>query len=244
MQTKPGSPLLKLQNLQISYGGIQAVKGIDLELWAGELVCLIGANGAGKTTTLNAIAGVQPIAGGDILYAGDTINVLPAHKRLRRGVALVPEGRGIFTRLTVEENLRMGAYSRNDKAGIEADLERVYTMLPRIKERLPQVAGTLSGGEQQMGAIGRALLSRPKLLLLDEPSMGLAPRVVEKIFEVVQSVAKDGVSILLVEQNAKLALEFAQRGYVMESGRITLTGSGDELLTNPKVREAYLGEIV
>ncbi len=244
MQTKPGSPLLKLQNLQISYGGIQAVKGIDLELWAGELVCLIGANGAGKTTTLNAIAGVQPIAGGDILYAGDTINVLPAHKRLRRGVALVPEGRGIFTRLTVEENLRMGAYSRNDKAGIEADLERVYTMLPRIKERLPQVAGTLSGGEQQMVAIGRALLSRPKLLLLDEPSMGLAPLVVEKIFEVVQSVAKEGVTILLVEQNANLALEFAQRGYVMESGRITLTGSGDELLANPKVREAYLGEIV
>ena len=222
MQTKPGSPLLKLQNLQISYGGIQAVKGIDLELWAGELVCLIGANGAGKTTTLNAIAGVQPIAGGDILYAGDTINFLPAHKRLRRGVALVPEGRGIFTRLTVEENLRMGAYSRNDKAGIEADLERVYTMLPRIKERLPQVAGTLSGGEQQMVAIGRALL----------------------IFEVVQSVAKEGVTILLVEQNANLALEFAQRGYVMESGRITLTGSGDELLANPKVREAYLGEMV
>ena len=244
MQTKPGSPLLKLQNLQISYGGIQAVKGIDLELWAGELVCLIGANGAGKTTTLNAIAGVQPIAGGDILYAGDTINVLPAHKRLRRGVALVPEGRGIFTRLTVEENLRMGAYSRKDKAAIEADLERVYALLPRIKERLPQVAGTLSGGEQQMVALGRALLSRPKLLLLDEPSMGLAPLVVEKIFEVVQSVAKEGVTILLVEQNANLALEFAQRGYVMESGRITLTGSGDELLANPKVREAYLGEMV
>ena len=244
MHTDPGSPLLQLKNLQISYGGIQAVKGIDLELWAGETVCLIGANGAGKTTTLNAIAGVQPIAGGDILYAGDTINVLPAHKRLRRGVALVPEGRGIFTRLTVEENLRMGAYSRNDKAGIEADLERVYTMLPRIKERLPQVAGTLSGGEQQMVAIGRALLSRPKLLLLDEPSMGLAPLVVEKIFEVVQSVAKEGVTILLVEQNANLALEFAQRGYVMESGRITLTGSGDELLANPKVREAYLGEMV
>ena len=242
MQTKPGSPLLKLQNLQISYGGIQAVKGIDLELWAGELVCLIGANGAGKTTTLNAIAGVQPIAGGDILYAGDTINVLPAHKRLRRGVALVPEGRGIFTRLTVEENLRMGAYSRSDNAAIEADLERVYTMLPRIKERLPQVAGTLSGGEQQMVAIGRALLSRPRLLLLDEPSMGLAPLVVEKIFEVVQSVAREGVTILLVEQNANLALEFAQRGYVMESGKITLTGSGAELLKNLKVRAAYLGE--
>ena len=173
------APLLRVQDLKIAYGGIQAVKGIELELYAGETVCLIGANGAGKTTTLNAIAGVQPIAGGDILYAGDTINVLPAHKRLRRGVALVPEGRGIFTRLTVEENLRMGAYSRNDKAGIEADLERVYTMLPRIKERLPQVAGTLSGGEQQMVAIGRALLSRPRLLLLDEPSMGLAPLVVE-----------------------------------------------------------------
>ena len=242
MHTDPGSPLLQLKNLQISYGGIQAVKGIDLELWAGETVCLIGANGAGKTTTLNAIAGVQPIAGGDIIYAGDTINVLPAHKRLRRGVALVPEGRGIFTRLTVEENLRMGAYSRNDSAAIEADLERVYTMLPRIKERLPQVAGTLSGGEQQMVAIGRALLSRPRLLLLDEPSMGLAPLVVEKIFEVVQSVAREGVTILLVEQNANLALEFAQRGYVMESGRITLTGSGADLLANPKVRAAYLGE--
>ncbi|HQZ04053.1 MAG TPA: ABC transporter ATP-binding protein [Thauera sp.] len=244
MHTNPTSPLLQLKNLQISYGGIQAVKGIDLDLWAGELVCLIGANGAGKTTTLNAIAGVLPIAGGDILYAGDRINAVPAHKRLRRGVALVPEGRGIFTRLTVEENLRMGAYTRNDKAGIEADLERVYSMLPRIKERLPQVAGTLSGGEQQMVAIGRALLSRPKLLLLDEPSMGLAPLVVEKIFEVVQSVSKEGVTVLLVEQNANLALEFAQRGYVMESGKITLTGSGDELLANPKVREAYLGEVV
>jgi len=243
MHTNPTSPLLQLQNLQISYGGIQAVKGIDLDLWAGELVCLIGANGAGKTTTLNAIAGVLPIAGGDILYAGDRMNSVPAHKRLRKGIALVPEGRGIFTRLTVEENLRMGAYTRNDKAGIEADLERVYTMLPRVKERLHQVAGTLSGGEQQMVAIGRALLSRPKLLLLDEPSMGLAPLVVEKIFEVVQSVAKEGVTILLVEQNANLALEFAQRGYVMESGKITLTGTGDELLANPKVREAYLGEI-
>lgn len=243
MHTNPTSPLLQLQNLQIAYGGIQAVKGIDLDLWAGELVCLIGANGAGKTTTLNAIAGVLPVAGGDILYGGDRMNTVPAHKRLRKGIALVPEGRGIFTRLTVEENLRMGAYTRNDKAGIETDLERVYTMLPRVKERLHQVAGTLSGGEQQMVAIGRALLSRPKLLLLDEPSMGLAPLVVEKIFEVVQSVAREGVTILLVEQNANLALEFAQRGYVMESGKITLTGTGDELLTNPKVRAAYLGEI-
>jgi branched-chain amino acid transport system ATP-binding protein len=233
---------LQLAGLHIAYGGIQAVKGIDLELYKGELVCLIGANGAGKTTTLNAIAGVLPQGGGDIVYAGDKLKGVPAHKRLRRGIALVPEGRGIFSRLTVEENLRMGAYSRNDKAGIEADLGKVFDMLPRIKERLAQVAGTLSGGEQQMLSIGRALLSRPRLLLLDEPSMGLAPLVVEKIFEVVQSVAKEGVTILLVEQNANLALEFAQRAYVMESGRITLSGTGEELLTNPNVRAAYLGE--
>ena len=239
---EPRTPLLRLQELKIAYGGIQAVKGIALELHAGETVCLIGANGAGKTTTLNAIAGVLPIAGGDIHYKGERINALPAHRRLRAGIALVPEGRGIFTRLTVEENLRMGAYTRKDAAAIEADLERVYTMLPRVKERLAQVAGTLSGGEQQMVAIGRALLSRPRLLLLDEPSMGLAPLIVEKIFEVVQSVAREGVTILLVEQNANLALEFAQRGYVMESGRITLTGSGSALLQDPKVRTAYLGE--
>jgi len=239
---EPSTPLLRLQELKIAYGGIQAVKGIALELHAGETVCLIGANGAGKTTTLNAIAGVLPIAGGDIHYKGERINALPAHRRLRAGIALVPEGRGIFTRLTVEENLRMGAYTRKDAAAIEADLERVYTMLPRVKERLAQVAGTLSGGEQQMVAIGRALLSRPRLLLLDEPSMGLAPLIVEKIFEVVQSVAREGVTILLVEQNANLALEFAQRGYVMESGRITLTGSGSALLQDPKVRTAYLGE--
>ena len=242
MHTNPTSPLLQLSAVQIAYGGIQAVKGIDLELYRGELVSLIGANGAGKTTTLNAIAGSLRIASGDIHYEGEKIHQLPAHRRLRKGIALVPEGRGIFTRLTVEENLRMGAYSRNDTAGIEADLERVYSMLPRVKERRPQIAGTLSGGEQQMVAIGRALLSRPKLLLLDEPSMGLAPLVVEKIFEVVQSVAKEGVTILLVEQNANLALEFSQRAYVMESGRITLSGTGAELLTNPKVRAAYLGE--
>jgi branched-chain amino acid transport system ATP-binding protein len=243
MHTNPTSPLLQLAGVQIAYGGIQAVKGIDLELYRGELVSLIGANGAGKTTTLNAIAGILPLAHGEIHYEGEKIRHVPAHKRLRRGIALVPEGRGIFTRLTVEENLRMGAYTRRDAAGIEADLERVYAMLPRVKERLPQVAGTLSGGEQQMVAIGRALLSRPKLLLLDEPSMGLAPLIVEKIFEVVQSVAKEGVTILLVEQNANLALGFSQRAYVMESGRITLAGSGADLLTNPKVRAAYLGEV-
>jgi branched-chain amino acid transport system ATP-binding protein len=235
-------PLLQLRDTKISYGAIEAVKGISLELARGELVSLIGANGAGKTTTLNAIAGLLPVADGEILYDGTKINTLPAHKRLRQGLALVPEGRGIFTRLTVEENLRMGAYCRRDTDAIEADMERVFSMLPRVRERLQQVAGTLSGGEQQMVAIGRALLSRPRLLLLDEPSMGLAPLVVEKIFEVIRSVAAEGVTILLVEQNANLALEFSQRAYVMESGRITLTGSGADLLADPKVRAAYLGE--
>jgi branched-chain amino acid transport system ATP-binding protein len=241
MQPSAGAPLLQLRNLQIAYGGIHAVKDLNITLDSGELVCLIGANGAGKTTTLNAVAGLLPLSGGDILYAGENINALPAHKRLHRGLALVPEGRGVFARLSVEENLRMGAYIRHDKAGIEADLEQVYTMLPRVKERLHQLAGTLSGGEQQMLAIGRALLSRPRLLLLDEPSMGLAPRVVETIFETVQSVVKQGVTILLVEQNARLALEFSSRAYVMDAGRITLAGSGESLLANPLVQKAYLG---
>ncbi len=242
MPTNDKTPILQLQKLQVSYGHIQAVKGIDIELYSGELVCLIGANGAGKTTTLNAIAGTLPIRAGQLMYQGQAINNVPTHQRLRQGIALVPEGRGIFTRLTVEENLRMGAYIRDDKDGIEADMERVFTMLPRVKERLGQVAGTLSGGEQQMVAIGRALLSRPKLLLLDEPSMGLAPLVVETIFEVVQTVVKEGVTILLVEQNANLALEFSSRGYVMDGGNITLSDSGEALLANPKVRSAYLGE--
>ncbi len=237
-----GAPLLQLEGVQVAYGAIQAVKGIDLAVQGGEMVCLIGANGAGKSTTLNAIAGTLPLVGGRITYDGEALGRLPAHKRLRKGIALVPEGRGIFTRLTVEENLRMGAYIRDDADGIEADMARVFEMLPRVRERLRQVAGTLSGGEQQMVAIGRALLSRPRLLLLDEPSMGLAPLVVEKIFEVVQSVRAEGVSILLVEQNANLALEFAQRGYVMDSGLITLAGSGQSLLENPAVRAAYLGE--
>jgi branched-chain amino acid transport system ATP-binding protein len=234
--------MLELKDVRIRYGQIEAVKGVTLQLNRGELVCLIGANGAGKTSTLNAIAGTLPIASGELCYQGQAITRVPAHLRVRQGVALVPEGRGIFTRLTVEENLRMGAYARHDKQAVEADLERVYSMLPRVKERLTQVAGTLSGGEQQMVAIGRALLSRPKLLLLDEPSMGLAPLIVEKIFEVVQTVVKEGVTILLVEQNANLALEFAQRGYVMEGGLITLTGRGEDLLSDPRVRSAYLGE--
>ena len=237
------TPILQLRDVKIAYGAIEAVKGISLELAKGELVSLIGANGAGKTTTLNAIAGTLGVSAGELLYDGKRIEKLPAHKRLRQGLALVPEGRGIFTRLTVEENLRMGAYCRRDNEAIEADMERVFTMLPRVKERLQQVAGTLSGGEQQMVAIDRALLSRPRLLLLDEPSMGLAPLVVEKIFEVIRSVAAEGVTILLVEQNANLALEFSQRAYVMESGTITLTGSGADLLADPKVRAAYLGEV-
>ena len=244
MAADSAAPLLSLRGVHVAYGAIQAVKGIYMELHTGEMVCLIGANGAGKTTTLNAIAGTLPLAAGSIRYNGEDIGKLPAHKRLRRGIALVPEGRGIFTRLTVEENLRMGAYIRNDTEGIEADLQGVFEMLPRIEERLAQVAGTLSGGEQQMLAIGRALLSRPRLLLLDEPSMGLAPLIVEKIFEVVQQVRREGVTVLLVEQNANLALEFAERGYVMEHGELTLTGSGAELLADPKVRTAYLGEAI
>ena len=240
--TDNAAPILQLRDTRVAYGAIEAVKGISLELARGELVSLIGANGAGKTTTLNAIAGTLGTAGGQILYDGQAIDKLPAHKRLRQGLALVPEGRGIFTRLTVEENLRMGAYCRRDDEAVEADMERIFGMLPRVKERLQQVAGTLSGGEQQMVAIGRALLSRPRLLLLDEPSMGLAPLVVEKIFEVIASVAAEGVTVLLVEQNANLALEFSSRAYVMESGAITLSGSGADLLANPKVRAAYLGE--
>lgn len=234
------TPLLDLKNVHVNYGAIAAVKGIDLTLNTGELVCLIGANGAGKSTTLNAIAGTLPLAGGQIRYQGQPIDALPAHKRLRAGIALVPEGRGIFTRLTVEENLRMGAYSRDDDQ-IDTDLDRMLTLFPRLRERHTQVAGTLSGGEQQMLAIGRALLSRPKLLLLDEPSMGLAPLIVEKIFEVVQQVKNDGVTVLLVEQNANLALEFAERGYVMASGVVTLAGSGEDLLADKGVRSAYLG---
>lgn len=242
MHTDNSAPILEVRQLKVAYGGIQAVKGIDLQLRRGELVSLIGANGAGKTTTLNTLAGVVPHSGGEILHAGADIGRLPSHLRLRRGLALVPEGRGIFTRLTVEENLLTGAYIRNDADGIAADLEKVFTLLPRVKERLHQTAGTLSGGEQQMVAIGRALLSRPQVLLLDEPSMGLAPLVVEKIFEVIHAITREGMAVLLVEQNANLALEVSERAYVMEGGRVTLEGSGRELLNDPKVRSAYLGE--
>ncbi|MEZ5615486.1 MAG: ABC transporter ATP-binding protein [Rhodocyclaceae bacterium] len=228
-------------NLQIHYGNIAAVKGIDFEVAAGETVCLIGANGAGKTTTLKALARLLP-ARGTIHYDGHSLLNRAPHELIGEGLTLVPEGRGIFARLTVAENLGMGAYCRDDKAEIAADLDRVYGLLPRLKERSRQVAGTLSGGEQQMLAIGRALMSRPRLLLLDEPSMGLAPLMVQKVFEVIQTVAAEGVTLLLVEQNARLALSVAARGYVMESGTIALADTAPALLANPKVRAAYLGE--
>ena len=234
-------PLLALQKLQVAYGGIQAVKGIDLEVGEGELVCLIGANGAGKTTTLKGICGLLPVKAGKIHYAGKDITGKPSFQLVQRGLAMVPEGRGVFGALTIEENLAMGAYIRNDSDGIKADIERVYQLFPRLKERRRQTAGTLSGGEQQMLAMGRAMMSRPKLLLLDEPSMGLAPLMVQKVFETVLAVSSEGVTILLIEQNAKLALEVSHRGYVMESGEITLAGDAKALLHDDKVRAAYLG---
>jgi len=236
--------LLELEKLEVAYGGIHAVKGIDLVVRQGELVCLIGANGAGKTTTLKGITGLQPIKAGKIVYDGNDITGKPAFQLVRKGLSMVPEGRGVFGALTIEENLAMGAYSRRDRKEIKQDVERVFGLFPRLKERERQTAGTLSGGEQQMLAMARAIMSRPKLLLLDEPSMGLAPLMVQKVFETVLAISGEGVTILLIEQNAKLALEVSNRGYVMESGTITLSGDSRELLTNPKVREAYLGEAV
>ncbi|MEO8738898.1 MAG: ABC transporter ATP-binding protein [Casimicrobiaceae bacterium] len=235
-------PLLELKKLEVAYGGIHAVKGIDLVVAQGELVALIGANGAGKTTTLKGITGLQPVKAGTIHYNGNEITGKPAFQLVRAGLAMVPEGRGVFGALTIEENLAMGAYTRNDRVAIAQDIERVYGLFPRLKERRRQTAGTLSGGEQQMLAMGRAMLSRPKLLLLDEPSMGLAPLMVQKVFETVLAIAREGVTILLIEQNAKLALEVSNRAYVMESGEITLSGNAKQLLSDPKVRAAYLGE--
>jgi branched-chain amino acid transport system ATP-binding protein len=233
--------LLEVKGLEVRYGGIRAVKGVDLAVDEGELVCLIGANGAGKTSTLKAICGLLPSHTGSVRYAGDEISRLPVFQLPRRGLVMVPEGRGIFPQLTVAENLAMGAYARRDTE-VAQDLERMHALFPRLAERRSQTAGTLSGGEQQMLAIGRALMSRPKLLLLDEPSMGLAPLMVAKILEVVREIARQGVTILLVEQNAKLALEIAGRGYVMESGELALAADSRSLLADPRVREAYLGE--
>ena len=234
--------LLKVSGVLVGYGGIQAVKGVSLEVREGELVSLIGSNGAGKTTTMKAITGLLPLGGGHIELAGKTIDGQGPWDLVQQGLAMVPEGRGVFTRMTIVENLQMGAYIRDDNAAIAEDIERVFTTFPRLKERRDQLAGTMSGGEQQMLAMGRALMSRPKVLLLDEPSMGLSPIMVDKIFEVIQEVSAQGVTILLVEQNASRALQIADRGYVMESGLITLSGDAHEMLHDPKVREAYLGE--
>ena len=234
--------MLEVTGLHVASGGIQAVRSITFHVNEGETVALIGANGAGKTSTLKAISRVLDAVGGDVHFCGEKISRIAPHHVIRKGIALVPEGRGVFPRLSVVENLRMGAFVRDDKAAIEQDLAMVFDYFPRLRERESQLAGTLSGGEQQMLAIGRALMSRPKMLLLDEPSMGLAPIMVQKIFEVVRAVAAKGMTILLIEQNAKLALESSQRGYVMESGEITLHGESVQLLGDPKVRAAYLGE--
>jgi branched-chain amino acid transport system ATP-binding protein len=234
--------LLEVTGLRVAYGGINAVKGIDLTVQRGELVTLIGANGAGKTTTLKALAGLLRPAGGAVRYEDADVTGMPAHRLVRRGLALVPEGRGVFPRLTIEENLAMGAYTRRDAAEVRTDYDRAYGLFPRLAERRRQLAGTLSGGEQQMLAIARALMSRPRLLLLDEPSMGLAPIMVHRIFETIRKVASEGTTLLLVEQNAKVALEISHRGYVMESGRIVLADEARKLVMNEQVRHAYLGE--
>lgn len=234
--------LLKVKGLKVAYGGIQAVKGVDFEVFEGELVSLIGSNGAGKTTTMKAITGSLPINDGDIEYLGKSIRGQGPWDLVKQGLAMVPEGRGVFTRMTIIENLQMGAYIRNDQADILQDIDKVFTTFPRLKERKDQLAGTMSGGEQQMLAMGRALMSRPRVLLLDEPSMGLSPIMVDKIFDVVREVYAQGVTILLVEQNASRALAIADRGYVMDSGLITMTGEAKTMLHDPKVRAAYLGE--
>ena len=234
--------MLEVTGLHVAYGGIQAVRSITFHVNQGETVALIGANGAGKSSTLKAIARVIDAVGGDVHFCGEDISRIAPHDVIRKGIALVPEGRGVFPRLTVLENLEMGAYIRNATVEVEKDLKMVFDYFPRLKEREGQLAGTLSGGEQQMLAIGRALMSRPKMLLLDEPSMGLAPIMVQKIFEVVRAVAANGMTILLIEQNARLALQCSQRGYVMESGEIIHHGDSAQLLDDPKVRAAYLGE--
>ena len=234
--------LLKVTGLKVAYGGIQAVKGVSFEVLQGELVSLIGANGAGKTTTLKAVTGIQPVAAGEIEFMGKSIKGQGAWDLVKQGLVMVPEGRGVFSRMTITENLQMGAFVRNDKAQILLDIDKVFAIFPRLKERATQLAGTMSGGEQQMLAMGRALMARPKVLLMDEPSMGLSPIMVDKIFEVVADIHKQGTTILLVEQNASRALALADRGYVMESGEVTMSGEAKGLLADPRVRAAYLGE--
>ncbi len=236
------APLLAVSQLTVAYGGIQAVRELSLEVAPGEMVCLIGANGAGKTTTLKAIAGLIAPQAGSVRFDGAAITGLPAHEVARRGLALVPEGRGVFPRMSVAENLMMGAYTRRDRAEISRDLDQVHALLPRLTERRAQMAGLLSGGEQQMLALGRAMMARPRLLLLDEPSMGLAPLMVQAVFEIIRQIAASGVAVLLIEQNAHLALKTCARGYVLENGATTLSGQAGELAANPAVRHAYLGE--
>ncbi len=236
------SVLLAVHQLSVAYGGIQAVRELSLEVAHGEMVCLIGANGAGKTTTLKALSGLLAPHGGSVHFDGQSITRLPAHEIARRGLALVPEGRGVFPRMSVAENLMMGAYARNDRAAVARDLDQVYALLPRLTERRAQMAGLLSGGEQQMLALGRAMMAHPRLLLLDEPSMGLAPLMVQAVFDIIRKIAADGMAVLLIEQNAHLALKTCARGYVLENGAITLSGPAGELASNPAVRHAYLGE--
>jgi branched-chain amino acid transport system ATP-binding protein len=234
--------LLRIAGLRVAYGGIQAVKGVSFEVREGELVSLIGANGAGKTTTLKAITGTQAAAAGEIEYLGRSIRGQGPWDLVAQGLVMVPEGRGVFARMTITENLQMGAFVRNDVQEIAADVDRVFAIFPRLKERRHQLAGTMSGGEQQMLAMGRALMARPKVLLMDEPSMGLSPILVDKVFEVVADIHRQGTTILLVEQNASRALQLASRGYVMDSGEVTMSGDAAELLADPRVRAAYLGE--
>jgi branched-chain amino acid transport system ATP-binding protein len=235
-------PILSIKGLQVSYGGIKAVKDMSMDVMEGELISLIGSNGAGKTTTLKAVTGMIPTKAGEIMYRGKSIKGVPSWDLLAQGLVMVPEGRGVFARMTIVENLQMGAHLRNDKGGIEADIQKMFKIFPRLEERAMQLAGTMSGGEQQMLAMGRALMSQPKLLILDEPSMGLSPVMTEKIFEVIKQVSDDGITVVLVEQNAKLALQAADRGYVMDSGIMTMTGAAAGMLDDPRVRAAYLGE--
>ena len=234
--------LLEVKDLVVSYGGIEALKGISFSVDEGQIVTLIGANGAGKSTTLRAITGIVPVKSGTITYNGENITGMDTQKVVERGIALVPEGRRVFANLTVLENLKIGAYLRKDTAQIQKDIEYIYKLFPRLEERSWQLAGTLSGGEQQMLAVGRAMMARPKLMMMDEPSLGLAPLVVRDIFHIIRQLSAEGITILLIEQNANAALKIANRGYVMETGRITLTGTGTELLSNESVREAYLGK--
>ena len=232
--------ILKVDDINVYYGSIHAIKGISFEVNEGEIVTLIGANGAGKSTTLNTISGLLHSRTGSVTFMGEALGKVPCHKIVSKGLALVPEGRRVFLQMTVQENLEMGAYTQSGK-GIDQDLEHIYELFPRLKERMKQVAGSLSGGEQQMLAMGRALMSHPKLLMLDEPSMGLAPILVEQIFEIIQNLHKDGTTILLVEQNAAAALSVADQGYVLETGKIVTSGTGAELLGSPAIKKAYLG---